>query len=108
MDPYYFDTVVVGVGNTVLSDDGAGVHAARVLMYDPRLPSGVAIIDGGMSGLELVGSIADARRILFLDELNSTAPAGTVVRISADEMLDFDHGSPFARALVSAGAGPLR
>ena len=25
------DTVVIGVGNTILSDEGVGVHAARLL-----------------------------------------------------------------------------
>ena len=34
------DTVVIGVGNTILSDDGVGVHAARLLQSDPRVPAG--------------------------------------------------------------------
>jgi Ni,Fe-hydrogenase maturation factor len=42
------DTVVVGVGNTILSDDGA---------------AGVTILDGGTLGLELMPYISDASRV---------------------------------------------
>jgi hydrogenase maturation protease len=87
MDPYYFETVVVGVGNSILSDDGVGVHAARLLMRDRRLRPGVAILHGGALGLDLLSLIAGARRILFLDAVDGGAP-GTVVRMDGEELLD--------------------
>ena len=59
------ETVVVGVGNTILSDDGVGVHAARLLQDDPRVPAGVTILDGGTLGLELMPYVSDASRVLF-------------------------------------------
>jgi hydrogenase maturation protease len=65
--------VVVGVGNTILSDDGVGVHAARLLQHDPRVPAGVTILDGGTLGLELLPYVSDASRVLFLDAVNSGA-----------------------------------
>jgi hydrogenase maturation protease len=88
MAPFHFDTVVVGVGNTILSDDGVGVHAARALMQDPRLRPGVPILDGGTLGLELLGYISDARRILFLDAVDSGAAPGTLVRMTGRDLLD--------------------
>jgi hydrogenase maturation protease len=57
------DTVVVGVGNTILSDDGAGVQTARLLQGDPRVPAGVTILDGGTLGLEPMPYISDASRV---------------------------------------------
>jgi hydrogenase maturation protease len=88
MNPYYFETVVVGVGNTILSGRSAGVHAARMLMRDRRLLPGVAILGGGTLGLELLGSIVDARRILFLDAVHCGTAPGTVIRVSGGELLD--------------------
>lgn len=88
MGPFHFDTVVVGISNAVLSGDGFGVHAARALMRDPRLDPGIAILGGGMLGLELLERIADARRILFLDEIQSGVAPGTVVRIAGADLLE--------------------
>jgi len=85
--PLSSDTVVVGVGNTILSDDGAGVHAARLLQADPRVPAGVTILDGGTLGLELVPYVSDASRVLFLDAVNSGEAPGTLTRMTGKELL---------------------
>jgi hydrogenase maturation protease len=81
------DTVVVGVGNTILSDDGAGVHAARLLLEDPRVPAGVTILDGGTLGLELIPYVSDAARVLFLDAVNSGEAPGRLARMTGNELL---------------------
>jgi hydrogenase maturation protease len=81
------DTVVIGVGNTILSDDGVGVHAARLLQGDPRVPVGVAILDGGTIGLELVPYVSDASQVLFLDAVNSGAAPGALTRMTARDFL---------------------
>ena len=81
------DTVVVGVGNTILSDDGAGVHAARLLQEDPRVPAGVTILDGGTLGLELIPYVSDAARVLFLDAVNSGEAPGRLARMTGSELL---------------------
>ena len=80
-------TVVIGVGNTILSDDGVGVHAARLLQSDPRVPAGVTILDGGTIGLELVPYACDASRVLLLDAMNSGKAPGTFARMTGKELL---------------------
>jgi hydrogenase maturation protease len=107
------DTVVIGVGNTILSDDGAGVHAARLLQGDPRVPAGVTILDGGTLGIELVPYASDASRVLFLDAVNSGAAPGTLTRMTGRDLLGTSGGWSVhqlgvadliaALALVSAG-----
>lgn len=52
--PAATETVVLGIGNVVHSDDGAGVYAARMLHEDARLPEGTEVIEGGTLGLELL------------------------------------------------------
>jgi len=86
------DTVVIGVGNTILSDDGVGVHAARLLQGDPRVPTGVTILDGGTIGLELVPYASDASRVLLIDAVNSGEAPGTLTRMTAADFLDASAG----------------
>jgi hydrogenase maturation protease len=86
------DTVVIGIGNTILSDDGVGVHAARLLQGDPRVPAGVTILDGGTIGLELLPYAADASRVLLLDAVNSGKAPGTLTRMTATDLLDTSTG----------------
>jgi hydrogenase maturation protease len=86
------DTVVIGVGNTLLSDDGVGVHAARLLQADSRVPSGVIILDGGTLGLELVPYALEASRLLFLDAVNAEAAPGTLTRMTGSELLGSSGG----------------
>jgi len=85
-------TVVIGVGNTILSDDGVGVHAATRLQGDPRVPAGVVILDGGTIGLELLPYASDASRILLLDAIDSGAAPGTLTRMTGQELLSTKTG----------------
>ena len=85
--PLSSDTVVVGVGNTILLDDGVGVHAARVLQTDPRVPAGVTILACGTLGLELTPPLSDASRLLFLDAADSSDAPGTLTRMTEGDLL---------------------
>ena len=86
------DTVVIGMGNTILSDEGVGVHAARLLQNDPRVPAGVTILDGGTVGLELVPYASDASRVLLLDAMNSGKAPGTLARMTGRDLLGMTGG----------------
>jgi hydrogenase maturation protease len=46
--------LVAGVGNVLKSDDGFGVRAAEALKGDPRLPTGVIVLETGIGGMHLV------------------------------------------------------
>jgi len=72
-------TLVLGIGNIVHSDDGAGVYAARLLQEDARLPDETTVIEGGTLGLELLPYLQDAGRILLLDAIDVDAEPGTIV-----------------------------
>jgi len=87
------DTVVIGVGNTIFTDDGVGVHAARLLQADPRVPAGVTILDGGTLGLGLIPYVSDASRVLFLDAVDVGERPGKMVRMTGDQLLGLPCGS---------------
>ncbi len=79
-------TVVVGTGNLVRTDDGLGVHAIKRLQADPRVPSEITLIDGGTFGIELLAYLYDSSRLLLLDAVDVGKQAGTMVRMTGDEL----------------------
>lgn len=81
------NTVAVGVGNTILSDDGVGVHALHLLESDSRIPPGVVFLDGGTLGLSLLPCLSDVARVLFLDAVDTGQPPGTLTRLTGDGLL---------------------
>lgn len=85
--------VVLGVGNTIHSDDGFGVHALRKVECHPRLPADVTVIDGGTRGLELLSLLHDASRLLLLDAVDIGERPGKMVRLADDELRGLTTGS---------------
>ncbi|WP_079145879.1 hydrogenase maturation protease [Streptomyces lydicus] len=114
-------TLIAGVGNIFLGDDGFGVEAVRRLGEHP-LPEGVEVIDAGVRGIHLAYQMLDGyHTVLLVDAtargtepgtlhlLDATDPAATRTR---DTALDGHHMTPDAvLALLdtlSAGTGGRR
>lgn len=79
-------TLVLGVGNILLSDEGVGVHAVRLLRERYRFPQEVEILDGGTLGLDLLPYVEEADRLLIVDAVQMDAPPGTVARLEGAEV----------------------
>ena len=74
--------VVLGVGNTLLSDEGIGVRAIEKLQQDYDLPPEVVVIDGGTTGMEMLDDLSNADHIIILDAVRGgRAPASIIVLI---------------------------
>ncbi|CAG4883083.1 maturation element for hydrogenase 2 [Georgfuchsia toluolica] len=78
--------VVLGIGNTILSDEGAGVHAAAALEAAYELPDNVEVIDGGTAGMELLGPLSDTDFLVVLDAVKAGRTPGTLVKLSGKEV----------------------
>lgn len=87
------DTVVVGIGNEVRSDDGLGVVAARLLEQDERLPAGASIVHGATLGLELLPYLKKAKRIFFVDAIDTGAQPGRIVQLTEAGLRGLDGAS---------------
>lgn len=71
-------SIVLGVGNILLSDDGAGVHAAQILAQRLPTPSEIRVLDAGTLGFALLGYLEDADRLIVFDAADFGAEPGTV------------------------------
>jgi hydrogenase maturation protease len=80
-------TLVLGVGNLILSDDGVGIHTIRRLEKIPDLPEEVQIVDGGTSGLDLLHFLEGVDRLIIVDALKlRDKPPGTTARLEGEEV----------------------
>ena len=78
--------VVLGIGNTILSDEAAGVRAVEALERAFRLPENVLAIDGGTSGMEMIEDLSGLDFLIVLDVVKTGAAPGTVVKIAGSEI----------------------
>jgi hydrogenase maturation protease len=79
-------TVVLGLGNILHRDDGAGPQAISRLRADPRVPADVSLVEGGTLGLELLSYVWDCARLIVIDAIDVGEPPGTLVRMSGEEL----------------------
>lgn len=79
-------TLVLGVGNVLLADEGAGIHAMRYLEKHYDL-SDVTYIDAGTLSFTLASDIADADHLIVFDAAQiGAAPGG--IKVLQDEEVD--------------------
>jgi hydrogenase maturation protease len=78
-------TLVLGVGNILLSDEGVGVHAIEA-MKDQDLPPDVEVLDGGTASLELLNILADRDKVIIIDAVVGGGEPGTIYRFTPDDI----------------------
>ena len=78
--------VVLGIGNTILTDEAAGVRAVEALERAWKLPENVLAIDGGTSGMEMIEDLSNLDFLVVLDVVKSGAAPGTVVKIAGNDI----------------------
>lgn len=74
-------TVVIGLGNPLMGDDGLGIATLERLQQLWDVPAEVELVDGGTWGLNLLPVIESAERVLLIDAITIGAPPGTQVAI---------------------------
>lgn len=79
-------TLVLGLGNLVMQDDGAGVHVVRHLSDWYRFPEGVGILDGGTLGLDLLPKLEGVERLIVVDAVECGKSPGELVRLAGDDV----------------------
>lgn len=80
------NAVVLGIGNTILSDEAAGVRAVEALEKAFQMPANVLVIDGGTSGMEMIEDLSNVDFLIVIDVVKTGAAPGTVVKIAGADI----------------------
>jgi len=77
-------TLVLGLGNPILSDDGVGIRVARAL--EGRLnQQEITVMETSMAGLSLLDLLANFNRAIIIDAIQTTGgKAGQIYRLEQD------------------------
>lgn len=78
--------LVLGLGNVLLGDDGAGVTAVDYLARNYAVPEGASLHDGGTLGMALLPLLTSAERVILVDAVAANAPVGSLVRLTGEEV----------------------
>ncbi len=78
--------LVLGLGNTLLRDDGLGVLAVEWLQEHYRLPAEVLALQGGAEGPALAPLLEGATHLLILSAVHSRRRPGSLVRLQGTEI----------------------
>ena len=79
-------TLILGIGNILLSDDGVGVHTVRFLQQTAQFPEEVQVLDGGTKGLDLLQYLEGVSRLILIDAIETGDPPGTLTRIAGEQV----------------------
>jgi hydrogenase maturation protease len=77
--------LILGVGNVLLTDEGVGICVLRELEARYDFPPNVRLVDGGVLGLSLMGTMMEADQVLVIDAVRGGDEPGTLYRF------DWDH-----------------
>ncbi|MDQ7082711.1 MAG: hydrogenase maturation protease [Aquificota bacterium] len=83
--------MILGCGNPVRGDDGAGPMLVRRL-WERGLPPNIKLVDGGTSGIDVVFHIEGADRVVIVDTCVTGERPGTVFRVPPDEVEELPSG----------------
>lgn len=81
--------LVLGIGNSLLSDEGAGIHTLVALQSrQPELP-GVRFLDGGTLSFTLLSEIAEADALVVIDSAKFDGKPGDLLCLEGEAMDTF-------------------
>lgn len=83
------ETLILGIGNTLLTDEGAGIHALNLLQSKYSEHPGLTFVDGGTLSFTLAVWIEDCTNLIVFDATEMHQPAGTVNTFVGSAMDEF-------------------
>jgi hydrogenase maturation protease len=81
--------LVLGIGNLLLKDEGAGIHVVKQLENE-GFP-GADLMDGGTGGLSLLGIIQSYKHVIITDASFDRYAAGQIQVLHPKYSKDFPH-----------------
>ena len=79
-------TLVLGIGNTLLTDEGIGVHVLQALESELGHLPDVTLLDGGTLSFTLAGPIEEADALIVVDAAHIKTQPGGWALLKGEEM----------------------
>jgi hydrogenase maturation protease len=79
-------TLILGLGNPLVSDDSVGLRVAEVLKQRLAGREDVEVSEDYWGGLRLMERLIGRRRAIIIDAVRSGAPPGTLHRLAPDSI----------------------
>ncbi|MFA5835419.1 MAG: HyaD/HybD family hydrogenase maturation endopeptidase [Bellilinea sp.] len=79
-------TLVLGIGNLLLTDDGVGIRAIQLLEERYMLPEEVQVVDGGTCGLDLLQFLEGVDHLVIIDAARLGKTPGSIARLEGDQV----------------------
>jgi hydrogenase maturation protease len=80
------NTLVLGLGNTLLGDEGIGVHVIQNMQNEYPDLNDVTFLDGGTLSFTLAGYIEDASNLIIIDAAQLNSLPGDISVYEGEEM----------------------
>jgi len=88
------DTVIVGLGNPVLADDGVGLRIAAELRRRLAGRNGIGAVELYCGGMWLMEAMAGYERAIVIDAIVSGGVPGAIYRLGLDDLPRARTGGP--------------
>ena len=79
-------TVVLGLGNLLLTDEGVGVHVINKMM-EMDFPPEVELVEGGVDGLRLMSVVVGTDRLIVVDAVKGGGSPGSIYRFGPEDIV---------------------
>ncbi len=77
---------ILGIGNILLTDEGFGVRVIEKLFEAYEFPDNIAVVEGGVLGIHLLGTLSKADHLIVVDAVKNRQAPGTLYRLEKDEL----------------------
>ena len=80
-------TLILGVGNYLMSDDGLSVHVLERLQNSNLIPEEIEMVDGGTCGLDLLRYLEGVTNLIIIDAINQRGSLpGSIIRLEGNQV----------------------
>ncbi|MEO5333460.1 MAG: hydrogenase maturation protease [Magnetococcus sp. YQC-5] len=85
-------TIIIGLGNPVLSDDGVGVQIVRLVQQEMASEQGYCFAEGALGGLNLMERLVGFEHAVIVDAfITGQRQPGSVIACELEELPDTLH-----------------
>ena len=77
---------ILGIGNTLYTDEGLGVHALAALQEKFGMDKQVELVDGSTDGMSLLGPVEDTDYLIVIDAINAGKDGGHIIELHGNDI----------------------